>query len=151
MMKMGWCYQWWVLLFLMSGCEILQKVSSLKCYECAESEPNSCGKMFQADVVTITDCQYSIYTTDTLSMKKEYACMLLEEIDVASNLSTFTRRCSVKNLNDTCENIVLKNEDVRPQIRTNCRQCETDLCNSSTILNIRIISSVVLLLVTCFV
>ncbi|XP_066144168.1 uncharacterized protein [Euwallacea fornicatus] len=104
---------------------------SLRCYECTESDVSSCGEPFNKRNVSATDCRNSIYTIDASGMTANFTCMFLKETDVVSNASFYTRRCSARNLNDTCENMIANNLMIFKNIRTDCRQCGTDLCNAS--------------------
>ncbi|XP_060533584.1 uncharacterized protein LOC132706327 [Cylas formicarius] len=107
------------------------EATSLSCYECTESDGQHCKDPFEASRVTVTDCDRSIYTVDQMRMTtKHFACLLLVESDITSNLKTFTRRCSISNSNDTCANIEAKNK-MAGNVATTCFQCERDLCNSS--------------------
>ncbi|KAL1500972.1 hypothetical protein ABEB36_006382, partial [Hypothenemus hampei] len=111
---------------------VLENVNCLLCYECTESDQVYCGEYFSRNNVNVTDCSRSIYTADTID--QQYSCMFLKETDLTNNNSIYTRRCNAKNLNDTCEDIIQKNRNSTGRtIRTECRQCEEDFCNSSNV------------------
>ncbi|KAF7284049.1 uncharacterized protein LOC143193097 [Rhynchophorus ferrugineus] len=114
-------------------CYTFTEVASLRCFECTESESAICSLPFKKDSTNITDCSRSIYTVDNGNdpPNREFVCLLIEEIDAIGENSTFTRRCSIKNSNDNCENIITKNFMFPDIKKTKCQQCEEDLCNST--------------------
>ncbi|CAH1963891.1 unnamed protein product [Acanthoscelides obtectus] len=120
-------------------CLDLRIVNSLKCYECTISDGPACEHVLTSGNISSTNCELSVFNVDFTQSRGGENIRCLKTIERNQTHTFYTRRCAFKSEGNICDTKTYKDTEL-----LECHLCQTDLCNSGTMLSVPVIVILIL-------